>query len=102
MKRNYNDLHICPHCGSGFVYPTSWDRVDKYSWEMDLRCPNCEHYEEGLVVAQYYCDLFDDELERQRIELVEAEKKFTQENMRSYHGRFATALQANAILPMDF
>jgi hypothetical protein len=35
-------LHVCPACGSDLVQPVSWAPAALESWQVDLRCPNCE------------------------------------------------------------
>ena len=34
--------HRCPLCGSDLVYPVDWERNCEASWNLLLRCPNCE------------------------------------------------------------
>ena len=36
------ELHVCPDCASELVYPVAWEQADRASWEVSLRCPNCE------------------------------------------------------------
>jgi len=35
-------LHVCPACGSDLVQPISWSPAALSSWQVDLRCPDCE------------------------------------------------------------
>src|SRR5450756_1492798 len=34
--------HECPLCGSDLVHPVDWERNSAASWNLALRCPNCE------------------------------------------------------------
>jgi hypothetical protein len=43
-----DELHLCPDCDSGLVYPTLWSEVDRMRWEVTLRCPNCEWFHTGV------------------------------------------------------
>jgi hypothetical protein len=95
------DLHICPSCDAGLVYPIEWEEVSATQWEVELRCPNCDHYQVG-VYHQDIVDRFDDELDRGTAALVRDLKRLTRSNMEEEVGRFVTALDSDAIWPMDF
>jgi uncharacterized protein YbaR (Trm112 family) len=95
------DLHVCPECRSALVYPTEWEEASATHWEVWLRCPNCEHEDVG-VFAQDTVDAFDDELDRGTEHLLADLKRLTQANMEDELERFAAALDADAIWPMDF
>src|SRR3954454_21748964 len=95
------ELHICPECDAGLVYPVEWEEVSPTQWEVEIRCPNCGFCEVG-VYDQDVVDRFDDELDRGTAALVRDLKRLTRANMEDEVERFARALQANAILPEDF
>ena len=95
------DLHICPGCDSNLVYPVQWEEADESHWHITLRCPNCEHCEEG-VFGQEQCDGFDDELERGTDALTRDYKRLVTANMSEEIDRFSAALHADAIFPSDF
>jgi hypothetical protein len=95
------DLHVCPDCRSDLVYPVAWEEADETHWSITLRCPNCEWGEDG-VYAQEGCDRFDDELERGTDALTRDYKRLMAANLAEEIDRFAEALDADAILPMDF
>jgi hypothetical protein len=95
------DLHLCPECRSDLVYPVAWEEADETHWSITLRCPNCEWGEDG-VYAQESCDRFDDELERGTDALTRDYKRLMAANLAEEIDRFAQALDADAILPMDF
>jgi hypothetical protein len=95
------DLHLCPDCSSELVYPVAWEEADETHWSITLRCPNCEWGADG-VFAQDTCDRFDDELERGTDALTRDYKRLMTANLAEEIERFASALEGDHILPMDF
>ncbi len=95
------DLHVCPDCTAGLVYPTEWEEADDTHWEVALRCPNCEWHSTGTW-CQAVVDRFDEELDRGTEALVRDLKRLTRANMEDEVERFVRALGADAILPEDF
>ncbi len=95
------DLHHCPGCSSGLVYPVAWEEADETHWSITLRCPNCEWDEDG-VFPQEQCDRFDDELERGTDALTRDYKRLMTANLAEEIDRFAHALEVDAVLPEDF
>jgi hypothetical protein len=95
------ELHICPECDAGLVYPVEWEEVSPTQWEVEIRCPNCDFSEVG-VHEQDVVDRFDDELDRGTAALVRDLKRLTRANMEEEIERFTKALHSNAIWPMDF
>jgi hypothetical protein len=100
-QREERDLHTCEKCESDLVYPTTWEEADEHHWQVSLRCPNCEHYEQG-VFSQDECDRFDDHLEAGTDALTRDFKRLMAANMAEEIDRFVAALDADAIQPMDF
>ena len=100
-QRVERDLHVCEHCESELVYPTTWEEADEAHWQVSLRCPNCEHFEQG-VYSQDECDRFDDHLEAGTDALTRDFKRLMAANMAEEIDRFVAALDADAIQPMDF
>ena len=94
-------LHMCPDCDADLVYPTQWSEVDRASWEVALRCPNCEWSHTG-VFDQDTVERFDEELDRGTDNLVDDLKRLIRANMEEEIDRFAQALLADHILPEDF
>ena len=95
------ELHACLNCGSHLVYPVQWEEAGSRTWQVTLRCPECE-WTEGGVFTQDQCDRFDDELESGTDALTRDYKRLITANMSEEIDRFATALHADAILPSDF
>jgi hypothetical protein len=95
------ELHVCINCDSRLVYPVQWEEAGSKSWHVTLRCPECEWVEAG-VFSQDQCDRFDDELESGTDALSRDYKRLVTANMSEEIDRFSAALQADAILPVDF
>jgi len=95
------ELHACLNCGSHLVYPVQWEEAGSRTWQVTLRCPECE-WTEGGVFTQDQCDRFDDELEAGTEQLSRDYKRMVTANMSEEIDRFAGALEADAILPSDF
>ncbi len=95
------DLHVCPECERGLVYPVEWEEASPTHWEVELRCPNCEWSHTGTY-DQDTVDRFDEELDRGTEHLVRDLKRLTRANMEDEVDRFVRALNAGAILPEDF
>ncbi|MEA2374869.1 MAG: hypothetical protein QOD53_1332 [Thermoleophilaceae bacterium] len=95
------DLHVCVNCDSRLVYPVQWEEAGEKSWHVTLRCPECE-WVEADVFSQDQCDRFDDELESGTDALTRDYKRLITANMSEEIDRFSAALQADAILPVDF
>jgi hypothetical protein len=100
-KRDERELNVCPHCESDLVYPTEWEEADERHWQVAIRCPNCEHSEQGIF-SQDECDRFDDHLESGTEALTRDFKRLMAANMAEEIDRFVAALDADAIHPMDF
>ena len=95
------ELHVCVNCSSDLVYPVQWEEADQRSWNVTLRCPECDWTEAG-VFPQDQCDRFDDVLEAGTDALSRDYKRLVTANMSEEIDRFAAALRADAILPSDF
>jgi hypothetical protein len=95
------DLHVCPECSSGLVYPLAWDEAGAEAWELELRCPNCEWLGEGIF-PQHIVEQLDEQLDHGTQVLVRDLKQLMHANMEEEVERFIAALRAGHILPMDF
>jgi hypothetical protein len=96
-----NDLHICPECSSDLVYPVGWEERRGDSWEITLRCPNCEWWHTG----EYHDDeveRFDDVLNDGTEDLLATLRSVSRANMEEDVQRLIEAIQIDLILPMDF
>ena len=95
------ELHICRDCGSELVYPTHWEEAKPRQWKVSLRCPDCEWSMEEIY-SQDVVDHFDEVLDLGTEALMDDLRRLTCANMAEEIDRFVEALDAEAILPMDF
>jgi hypothetical protein len=95
------DLHVCPECSCGLVYPLAWEEAGGAAWELELRCPNCEWHGEG-VYEQPVVEQLDEHLDNGTQVLVRDLKHLMHANMEEEIERFIAALRAGQIWPMDF
>lgn len=95
------ELHICPNCASDLVYPVSWEQADRASWEVSLRCPNCE-WTVTDVFEEEAIQHFDETLDRGTEALVSDLRQLTRANMEEDVERFVQAITAGHVLPEDF
>ncbi len=96
-----SELHLCRGCQSELVYPTRWSEASEDSWEVTLRCPECDEVRDG-VFAQRSVDAFDERLEAGSEALMGDLRRLTRANMAEEGKRFNAALAVDAILPEDF
>ena len=95
------NLHVCPECDRGLVYPVEWEEASATHWEVLLRCPNCEWNDVGNF-DQATVDRFDEQLDRGTEALIRDLKRLTRANMEDEIERFSGALAIDLILPEDF
>ena len=95
------DLHVCRECASELVYPTNWEESRARQWRVKLRCPDCE-WTLDAVFGQDVVDRFDEVLDLGTEALMNDLRQLTCANMAEEIDRFVRALDAEAILPMDF
>jgi hypothetical protein len=95
------DLHVCPECSSDLVYPVGWDEAGSDSWQVQLRCPECEAEREGLF-SQESVEAFDAALDEGTDALTADYRRLCRANMAEEIERFTAALDAGAVLPEDF
>ena len=100
-ERSDLDLHICRQCASELVFPTAWEETKPRHWLVALRCPECEWLHEE-VFAQEVVDRFDEQLDLGTETLMHDLRRLTAANMAEEIERFVSALDVDAIVPMDF
>jgi hypothetical protein len=95
------DLHVCPVCSSELVYPIDWQEAGRTSWEVSLRCPNCE-WTHTDVYGEDAIQGFDEVLDAGTEALVADLRELTRANMEDDVDRFVRAIDAGFVLPEDF
>jgi hypothetical protein len=94
-------LHVCPDCDCELVQPIAWSEASDGRWELLLSCPNCSWTTEG-VFGEEQVHALEDQLDQGLEDMLRDLQRLTQANMADQIERFATALQADQILPEDF
>src|SRR3982751_6865002 len=74
------ELHLCPTCTSGLVYPLAWEEAGDQAWELELRCPNCEWHGTGTF-SQDSVERLDEELDHGTQVLVRDLRQLMHANM---------------------
>jgi hypothetical protein len=97
----FQDLHVCEACQSPLVYPVEWEEAGVENWSVLLQCPNCDHQREGIF-SQETVESFDECLDDGADALARDYKRLMRANMADEVERFAAALEADAIQPIDF
>ncbi len=94
-------LHVCPDCSGEMVYPVQWDERSGDSWEITLRCPDCEWWHTGEYRDEMV-EQFDEVLNDGTEQLLENLRTFARVNMEEDIERFVRAIDTGLIEPMDF
>ncbi len=95
------ELHTCLECHSQLVYPVEWEEAGNDAWAVLLHCPDCGVLRDG-VFSQETVERFDEELDRGAEHVARDYRRLMRANMAEEIDRFASALQAGAVLPEDF
>lgn len=94
-------LHICPECGCDLVQPLAWSETEDERWDLELGCPNCQWWTEGVFDQSAVEDL-EEHLDEGLAAMLADLQRLTQANMVEEVDRFVSALDAEHILPEDF
>ena len=97
----HTDIHVCPACASQLVYPIAWEEAARSSWQVSLRCPNCE-WRLTDIFEEETIHRFDETLDRGTEALVTDLRQLTRANMEEDVERFVAALSGGHVLPEDF
>jgi hypothetical protein len=95
------DLHVCINCASELAYPITWDEAGPESWDVEIRCPECEVRRAG-VYTQEAVEAFDEVLDAGTDSLMADYRRLMRANMAEEFELFIAALHADAIVPEDF
>jgi hypothetical protein len=83
------------------VYPVAWEEAGRSSWEVTLRCPNCE-WSLTSVYDEEAIQRFDETLDLGTEALVADLRRLTRANMEEDVERLVSALNGGHLLPEDF
>lgn len=95
------EVHVCRACRSELVHPLDWSEVGQGRWRLLLRCPNCEHREEGIFGSDTLESL-DTTLDEATRTMIGDLRQLARANIEDEVDRFARALHEGHIWPMDF
>jgi hypothetical protein len=95
------DLHVCAHCRSELVQPVDGAEPVPGLWDLTLRCPECERFIEVRTDAAAV-ERYEHELDRGLAVLQREMDDFARLSFEEDVERFVAALEADAIMPMDF
>jgi hypothetical protein len=93
--------HECPLCGSDLVHPVDWERNSAASWNLLLRCPNCET-QRSVVLGREGVEAFNREIYLGARALAREAASMTRRNFAEESAKLVQALARDLILPMDF
>jgi hypothetical protein len=94
-------VNVCPICHSSLVYPTDWQRTGSATWELSLRCPNCET-QRTVTLDREGVERFNKVLYEGSEALARQSEQLTRLHFEEEAERFVRALDEDLILPMDF
>jgi hypothetical protein len=95
------EVHVCPLCGSALVYPVDWLKNDESTWNLNLRCPNCETQRE-ITLGREGVEAFNRELYHGAQALAREAAIVTRRNFEEEAQKIVVALGRDLIQPMDF
>lgn len=105
---DFNSLRICPDCDCRFCFESAAEPLAPDYWLVVVQCPNCRHAwtrtvgDVELELFEYALDNDTRLIEAAVEKLVYASALAEAEQMDAEIRQFAAALEAGAILPMDF
>lgn len=94
-------VHECPVCGCDLVYPVDWARNSEASWNLTLRCPNCET-RRSVVLGREGVEAYNREIYHDSQALAREADSMTRRNFSEESAKLVEALARDLILPMDF
>jgi len=105
---DYESLRICPECDCRLCFESAAEPITPEHWLVVVQCPNCwyawRRMVDDLVLELFERALDDDTLaiEIALDEIAVANARAEAERLAAEVQRFAAALEAGAIVPMDF
>ncbi len=91
----------CPVCGGRLVYPVDWLRSGDASWDITLRCPECETRRD-VTLGRAAVERFNRDLYQGAQTLAREAERMARRNFENEVERIVGALERDLILPMDF
>ena len=104
----FESLRICPKCDCRLCFESAAEPLTPDSWLVVVQCPNCWHAWRATVndlVLELFEHALDEDtrvIEDTLDAMASANARAEAEQLADEVARFAAALEANAIVPMDF
>jgi hypothetical protein len=105
---DFESLRICPECDCRLCFESAAEPIAFDTWLIVVQCPNCWHAWRRTV-SDVVLELFEHALDDDTIaieaaldQLVVANARDEAQQLAAEVERFAAALEADAIVPMDF
>ena len=104
----FESLRICLKCDCRLCFESAAEPITPESWLVVVQCPNCWHSWSttvGDVVLELFEHALDDDTRviEDALDALAHENAYTEaQELAAEVARFAAALDANAIVPMDF
>jgi hypothetical protein len=105
---DYSSLRVCCDCGCSICFESAAEPLTFGCWLVVVQCPNCWNSWSAKVndrVLERFERALDDDtaiIEAEVEELAGDLARTNAEELASEIARFSAALEADAILPMDF
>jgi hypothetical protein len=104
----FESLRICPKCDCRLCFESAAEPITPDNWLVVVQCPNCWHAWR-VTVNDVVLELFEHALDEDTHVIEAVLDALAYDNARAEAQqlaaeveRFAAALEANAIVPMDF
>jgi hypothetical protein len=95
------DAHVCKVCGSRLAFPVEWQRRSKSTWEVIIRCPECETLREVTMTREHVEEL-NKTVHVGFKRLAEDGEDMCRRHFVEESAKLLEALRRDLILPMDF
>jgi len=95
------EVHVCPVCRGDLVHPVGWRRTGESTWNLRLRCPECET-ERSVIMGRPEVEQLNRELYHGTQELAREAQRVSRQNFEEEARRFVAALRRGDIQPIDF
>jgi hypothetical protein len=105
---DFESLRICPKCDCRLCFESAAEPLTAELWLVVVQCPNCwfawRRQVTDLVLELFEYALDDDArvIEAELDELASANRLSEAKRLAAEAARFMAALEADAIVPMDF
>jgi hypothetical protein len=101
MHGDTGGLEVCGGCGARLVEVEAWKQLAADHWWFRLVCMDCRWCQD-VVAERPAVERFESAMEAVRADITCAADAWRRSQMRDWAASFRAALDAEAVLPMDF